>query len=510
MHLHHAKYLQHFHLTAEPFSLTPDPEFLYLSPAHAEALAALTLGVTGRNGLVVMSGEVGTGKTTLVYSLLRTIGDGMRTAFVSHSGLGFDGLLRLALTDFGVTSPSPSRFDMLATLNAMLRECASQGRTALLIVDEAHHLTDDDFEQLRLLSNFETFTQKLLQIVLVGQPELEARLRTRALRALTERVAVHCQLAPLGWFESRAYADYRLLRAGGSSRLFEPAARDLLLRCAQGVPRRINILCHNALLFAYGRGEAHVTVSCAQAAIEARAALMDLPDLSAEAGPATTGVSRRRLAIATATTAVVVAALVGGVRATAGRHPTPVSQPAPVAAPIAAPAADPAVVAAPPDEDESHIASAAQPVGAADPAPAGAVVADASEAHAAPDAPRAETAPAAPPDGDAPSSAELALQRAGVAAVAEPSAPAPAASTEPAASAGDTVPDRQRTVRVQSGQTLAALARSVYGGVDPDIIRRIQNANPQIVDPDRILAGDLLRFPDDRPDTRGSEGEHLP
>jgi general secretion pathway protein A len=220
----------------EPLEREPDGSLRRRLGIPQASPLVLYVGRRERGGFILITGEVGTGKTTLLYSLLRTIGDGMRTAFVSSAGLGFDGLLRLALADFGVTSPSPSRFDSLATLNAMLRECASHGRTALLIVDEAQHLTDEDFEQLRLLTNFETFTEKLLQIVLVGQPELEARLRDPGLRALAERVAVHCRLAPLDDSESRAYLDYRLLRVGGSIRLFDRAARDLVLGAAQGLP----------------------------------------------------------------------------------------------------------------------------------------------------------------------------------------------------------------------------------------------------------------------------------
>jgi general secretion pathway protein A len=262
-------YTQHFGLSAEPFSLTPDPEFLYLSPGHAEALAALKVGLLEKRGLMVMTGPVGTGKTTLLYALLRALGSSMRTAYVSNTALGFDGLLHLALEDFGVKPASPSRVDMLTALNQLLRDCAERGVTATLIVDEAQNLDPEAFEQLRLLSNFETFAYKLLQIVLVGQPELEGRLRDAGLRALAERVAVHCRLAPLDDSESRAYLDYRLLRVGGSIRLFDRAARDLVLGAAQGLPRRINILAHNSLLFAYGRGSARVTLQVAELATTA-------------------------------------------------------------------------------------------------------------------------------------------------------------------------------------------------------------------------------------------------
>jgi general secretion pathway protein A len=519
-------YLRHFHLAADPFSLTPDPEFLYLSPAHAEALAALTLGVTGRNGVVVMTGEVGTGKTTLVYSLLRTLGDGMRTAYVSHTRLGFDDLLRLALADFGVQSPSPSRFDLLATLNAMLRDCSEHGRTAVLIVDEAHNLTDDDFEQLRLLSNFETFTHKLLQIVLVGQPELESRLRSRPLRALTERVAVHCRLAPLGRLESRAYLDYRLLQAGGSSRLFEPAARDLLLHRAQGVPRRINILCHNALLFAYGRGEGRVARDAAQAAIDARAVLMNPPEAASDLVATPPGRPRRRLALAGVAAAVAAAMVAVALRGTEPSEPS-----------VTAPARNSLRLegAAPLAPVQSGVAPAS---GAGGAAPSSAQPARLVEAAPDPEGPSREEA-SAPAAEDVAAAAALAREPV-VPSAAEAQKPAittaATGAEESAGPAGEpasapvTGPPRDeplsfpaagegaaraaadstaRALRVAPGQTLEELARSVYGGFDSEILRGIKRANPQVVDPDRILAGDVLRFPALPPSGTSEEEESI-
>src|SRR5262245_11871001 len=165
-----AMYTGHFHLRSEPFSLTPDPAFLYLSPGHAEALAALKVGLEGRRGLMVMVGEVGMGKTTILYSLLTELGEGIKTAYVSNTKLPFDDLLRQALSDFGVACASRDRVELLSALNGFLRQCAADGTTAALVVDEAQNLENDVFENLRLLSNYETYTEKLLQIVLVGQP----------------------------------------------------------------------------------------------------------------------------------------------------------------------------------------------------------------------------------------------------------------------------------------------------------------------------------------------------
>ncbi len=263
-------YAAHFGLANEPFSLTPDPFFLYPSPSHAEALAALKVGLLGRRGLLVMIGEVGTGKTTLLYTLLSELGQEVRTAYISNTRLSFEDMLRQALADFGVAAAGDSRAALLAALNAFLARCAAEDRTAALIIDEAQNLSDETFENLRLLSNYETFDRKLLQIVLVGQPELEARLRNPHIRQIAERVAVRCYVNPLGWKESREYIRHRLARAGGSLELLTPAALRLVQWKSRGLPRRINIICHNAFLFAYGHDARRVTWHFVRAAVRER------------------------------------------------------------------------------------------------------------------------------------------------------------------------------------------------------------------------------------------------
>jgi general secretion pathway protein A len=265
-------YAPHFGLTDEAFSLTPDPLLLFLSPVHAEARAALKIGLRARRGLIVMTGEVGTGKTTLLYSLLSERNDQIHTAYISNTKLTFEEMLRVALADFGVPCDSRERLELLTVLNAFLLRCAADGTTAALVIDEAQNLDDDVFEHLRLLSNFETFTQKLLQIVLVGQPELDAKLSRPSLRQIAERVAVRCHLEPLTRRQSLAYIEHRLQAVGGSLDLFSRGALRLIIRKSGGIPRRINILCHNALLFAYGAGTTQVSFSFARAAARQRAA----------------------------------------------------------------------------------------------------------------------------------------------------------------------------------------------------------------------------------------------
>lgn len=263
-------YTDHFGLKDEPFSLTPDPSALYLSPGHAEALAAVEVGLRSHRGLIVMTGEVGTGKTTLLYSILSKLGPDVRTAYILNTSLSFEDILRQALADFGIPCSSGDKVALLNALNRFLMSCASDGVTVALVIDEAQNLAPDTLENLRLLSNYETFTTKLLQIVLVGQPELETKLRTASLRQVAERVAVHCHVNPLTPAERWKYVEHRLQTVGGSMDVFKPAALRLLLRKSLGIPRRINILCHNALLFTYGRGLTRVPRSLARMAVRER------------------------------------------------------------------------------------------------------------------------------------------------------------------------------------------------------------------------------------------------
>lgn len=488
-------YTRHFGLTVEPFSLTPDPDFLYLSSGHAEALAAIKVGLLGKRGLMVMTGEVGTGKTTLLYALLAALGNDLRTAYVSNTALGFDGILRLALADFGVTPASHERVDMLTALNQLLRDCAERGLTATLIVDEAQNLDAEAFEQLRLLSNFETFTHKLLQLVLVGQPELETRLRQPALRALAERVAVHCRLAPLSDRESRAYLDYRLLRAGGSTRLFEGDARDVLLAATEGLPRRINILCHNALLFAYGRGAKRVSLAVAQLAVAERSALLQGGAAALEPARIVSAPQPRRLPLAALALGVVVllALALAVLRTTAW-----FSKPGEASAPGAT-AFEAAAMAPFPAQAEAAGAGATEPAAAVADAPPESIGPPAAAAGAP--AGDERLASAAPQPAPAGAEAAAAVTETAVGSAARQEEPpveglalAPATAPAPPADALSL-----RTVRVKRGSTLGSLAREVYGNVDAALIRRIQSVNPQVVDPNLIIAGDLLHFPEDGP-----------
>jgi type II secretory pathway predicted ATPase ExeA len=249
---------EHFRLSDEPFALTPDPAFLFLSDSHAEALAGLKLGILEGRGLMVLTGEVGTGKTTIVYSLLSGLDRRITTAYLSNTSLSFEETLQASLKDFGVCPEGTSRLELLESLNEFLGGCAEQGKTAALVIDEAQNRTDRMFEELRLVLNFETYRAKLLQGVLVGQPELGDRLRNHRLRQLADRVAVRCTLRPLSTRDTRQYIDHRLRAAGGSSAFFTRSALSLLVRRSRGIPRRVNILGHNSMIFAFGEGKTTV------------------------------------------------------------------------------------------------------------------------------------------------------------------------------------------------------------------------------------------------------------
>ncbi len=611
-------YWRHFNLTAEPFSLTPDPSFLYLSPVHAEAFAAMTMGLRERRGLITMIGEVGTGKTTLVYSLLSGLGPEIHTAYISNARLSFDGILRLALRDFGVPCESTHNAELLDAFNKFLLDCATQGTTAALVIDEAQNLSHETFEDLRLLSNFETYTHKLLQIVLVGQPELDTKLRDPTLRQVAERVAVRCVVNPLTRSQSRQYLEHRLAAVNGSPDLFTSSALQLLIARSRGIPRSLNILAHNAMLFAYGEESPRVVRRFVAAAVQekdgrslirlwrrpkAGVGLPKTPRLHREGrslwalgaaafvglaiGFALAGTSwvsdpaedsqasaktvaeeptrepTEEASVAaesvpeTEASAVARPRIAGDPMPPAANAPFDDVEPEPLAtndsndggaiqplveaptqeivtaetpALVASPIPEPSIVA--PDARDPAVAPAIAPVAvapaplvpaAAAPAPvvAAVVVAPVPVPTLAPApaliAVRARPAAAAPPPRTrvpvAPPAAPLAVIApvAPVPAVGPAKAPkvalppAPAPSVRVAARAPDTTataapaapaPETGTVVTVPAGSSLSDLMLSVYGQYNSQMMDDVQAVNPQVTDPDFIVAGDRLRFPE--------------
>jgi general secretion pathway protein A len=457
-------YYEHFRLSGEPFSLTPDPAFLFLSEKHREAMAAVQYGLENGRGFITLIGEVGTGKTTILYSVLSQLGPEVAAAYVPYAAHTFDDLLTAALKDLGEKPPAgASRLDLLEILQQMLVRRDEAGQRTALVIDEAQSLADSTFEELRLLSNFETYTRKLLQIVLVGQPELQTRLRQQNLRQLQQRVSVRAIINPLDAAEMQAYIQHRLKQVGGDEQLFEPAALRAIVRHARGIPRRANILCHSALLFAFGRSQPVVTMSAAREAIAemderapgwlGRGALQRVP-----AGRSWSWL--RPLGLVGAAAAVLIAA--GALLLGAGGSGN--ADPSAAVASAATPAAAPAAPAAP---------------AVAEPAPAPVA------------APAAPAAPVAPP------SAQVAPSPA-VVQVADKAAPQP--EVKPAPGNAAVAPSDVHTVNIPRGGSILGAARELYGTLPADIDRhalleQVRRLNPGLRDVNLVKAGAVVKFP---------------
>src|SRR2546428_12969167 len=244
-------YEKFFHLRENPFNFNPDPRYLFLTPSTQEALAGLTYGIQSRKGIILLTGEVGTGKTTLLNKLLYSLRQQKAaTAFIFNTQLTASELLDCLMTDFGISCESRTKSDVLMRLNRWLVDRFRAGEAAVLVVDEAQNLSPRVLEEIRLLTNLETSTEKLLQIVLSGQPELEERLKLPELRQLRQRITLRCKTQPLSREEVHEYVNERLRIGGfdGKSSIFAPKALDTVHKYAQGIPRVINLLCEHALI----------------------------------------------------------------------------------------------------------------------------------------------------------------------------------------------------------------------------------------------------------------------
>ncbi len=242
-------YKQFYRLRENPFNITSDPSFFFASSRHQEAFSHLHYGITSRKGIILITGEIGTGKTTLCRALLNRLDERIKTALILNPSFSDLQLLQLIIRDLGINCPKGNKLDLVNAISRFLIEQSSRGNNVAVIIDECQNLDIRQLEEIRLLSNLETEKEKLLQIILVGQPELLEKLKDPGLRQLNQRVAVRYHILPLERSEIAGYINHRLKTAGADARLeFVPDAVEMIYSYSGGTPRLINILCDRALL----------------------------------------------------------------------------------------------------------------------------------------------------------------------------------------------------------------------------------------------------------------------
>ncbi len=451
-------YYQHFGLSGPPFQFTPSPRLLYLSRAHREGLAALEWGLKEPSGFTSLIGEAGTGKTTLICSLLAREHRWVRIAYVSNPKLSFEELLKVILDQLPVRIAEPGKLGLIQALNELLSRLNEQERVAI-IIDEAQDLSDEVLEELRLLSNFERYERKLLQIILVGQPELERRLSQPHLRQLNQRIGARARLEPLDQREIREYIEYRLNANNGSlEKIFSPAALRLIARESNGIPRQINLLCHNAMLVAYASGSKQVDIKAARRALkECAQALTGKKQTTnmADAWARIVGASKPRLRLAAALSGL---ALLGGLTTYYWQKLQ----------------ADAALVKPSHSEAQERRPFVLENV-------------KANPAYATPALreDRLEVTPIImPSEPSATRSGSLPTREVTTYIVKDGDGNAPAA---------DRTTEEKRKVVVRRGDTLANIAARYLGSKDE--LDRLVKANPQIKDPNRLYPGDTIYLP---------------
>jgi len=340
-------YTAFFGLREKPFSLTPDPHFLYLAAPHREALAHVLYGVEQGEGFIAVTGEVGTGKTTLCRTLLERVGSDTEVAYIFNPSLTGEELLRAINSEFGLVTEGATRAQLSDQITHFLLERKRADRRVLLIIDEAQNLQPSTLEEIRLLSNLETSTSKLIQILLFGQPELDEMLDSNELRQLRQRISVRWSLWPLTADEVSEYVRHRLrIAAGGECDLFSERALRALSRRSHGIPRLVNLLADRALLAGYASGTKTIAP---QLVHQAAREILKAPERRS---------SHKRLFLGAFTAAVLLGAIAAGAVAWRQLGVPAVVERAETAAPRAVGAAPPP---APPEvsEAESKVREAA-------------------------------------------------------------------------------------------------------------------------------------------------------
>ncbi|OPY00833.1 MAG: hypothetical protein A4E61_01860 [Syntrophorhabdus sp. PtaB.Bin184] len=428
-------YLNFYNLRKQPFHITPDPEFLYLSPSHKEALAAIIYGIEEKKGFVAIVGAVGVGKTTILRSYLEKADKKrLKIVYVFNPRLSFEGLLKTIYQELELPVESNDVVEMTNRLYEVLIEEYRAGNTIVLVVDEAQNMPVDTLENLRMLSNLETSRDKLIQIVLVGQPEFEEELQQHRLRQLRQRLAIRSTILPLTEHESMEYIRYRLEKAGVSpSAVFTPASLKTIVKKAKGIPRVMNVLCDNALITGFGYRRKPVTRGIA------REIIRDFDGLKWPSAGRWWFPALSALTVAL----IAMAWFLPNQETVFGRIRT--------------------LASVEQNKESARVATIVPPPPAA--------TGEAQAPSAA--APQQEAPPAAenPPSADARPGAGAALP--------------------------SVVEKRSEAVKksIAHGDTLIKLSREVYGRSDERTLRLIQKNNPQVVNPDVIHAGGMLTFP---------------
>jgi general secretion pathway protein A len=473
-------YSNYYRFLKKPFHITPDPEFLFLSPSHREASAAIIYGIEQRKGFLAIIGEVGVGKTTILRAYLEDINpDRLKVVYLFNAGVSFKALLKLMFRDLGIPEVEGDTFEQVNRLHHYLIEEYKNDRNVVLIIDEAQNMPVETLEHLRMLSNLETSKDKLIQILMVGQPELESLLNLPELRQLKQRIAVLCKIKPLTREESLAYIHHRLMKASGfHNQVFTKGALKRIVRHARGIPRLINIVCDNSLMTGFGYHKNPVSRKIVKEVIS---------DLS--------GHKRFwlfRWPFTAITTVIVAGAILAGFSRTELKE-TGLSGIAEVernmadAAAVTQEAANPLP---PVYQEQETVKSVA--TGQADVRPEPALEATVRPEPALEAAVRPESAPVAV-------RSESAVEPAAPApAVVEPAAERRVFEAGPSAPASAGIP-ATGTIKVTAkrGDSVSSLLVQRFGYCDHKLLEVFAKYNPQIQDLDLIRTGEIVFLPDE-------------